>query len=206
MNLDQIVLKCVEIAKIKGFNNEPRWLERCMFKELGELIQCVEDKEVKKKEIHEDEVALEFIDYIVFSTQYIALYIPKINLNKTMHEEILKTETYGGDLVDMNLTDIKDLCYNHVVENQISYNAIDLEIKMFRSVADLIEAVEKKNNNEDIDDEQIAICYCWTIYYGCLYLHLKTTFSRLDRLFDSKVNEILNSKKKTLEGDRIVEK
>lgn len=93
MNLEEIKADCVRVGKEKGFNNDQIWLERCMFKELGELIQAVEDRKAKGIKITDEEIGMEFADLLVFGTQYMAKEAPTANLDDCISKKIYEVQT-----------------------------------------------------------------------------------------------------------------
>lgn len=84
MNLEYFRKEVDDLAKKKGFNDDFIWLERCMFKELGELIDAVEEG---KSQV---EIAEEFSDFMIFALQYMNKKTPIIDLDVSLTEKIMK--------------------------------------------------------------------------------------------------------------------
>ena len=74
------------LAKKKGFNDDQIWLERCMFKELGELIDAVEAGK------SETEIAEEFSDLMIFALQYMNKKTPNVDLNVSLTDKIVEDQ------------------------------------------------------------------------------------------------------------------
>lgn len=83
-DLEYFRVQVESLAYKKGFNDDQIWLERCMFKELGELIDAVEEGK------SEAEIAEEFSDLMIFALQYMNKKAVSIDLNVALTDKIVK--------------------------------------------------------------------------------------------------------------------
>lgn len=82
-DLEYFKVQIAILAKNKGWADSEIWLERCLFRECGELIEAIENKRSP------EEIAEEFADVMHFLLQIANKNCPGVDLNVALTKKIV---------------------------------------------------------------------------------------------------------------------